>query len=281
MMEQHNWPRIIAVSRELLRVLKQTSATIPPKPAESRADSLQFSAVNHQVGNLWTQIYHLLTIDPNDPDGCHWVDDDKGKSTVRIEDDDGNVTEHVAWSVTVADGLWLCYQEHHEIRADVLRLWQVFSRTITPRFNEFGRWPTYSEAELNEFEAALDALDRATKGQGDEAADDPPAAVHSPDFRSVNWFGKQYSFTGNQAAAVKLLWEAWQSGAPDVGGETLLQAADASTQRIDVVFRGNAAWGAMIVQGGTKGSYRLAEPTAILRSGQSGQRKKTSARARK
>jgi hypothetical protein len=119
----------------------------------------------------------------------------------------------------------------------------------------------------------------STKGQGDEAADDPPAAVHSPDFRCVNWFGEQYSFTGNQAAAVKLLWEAWQSGAPDVGGETLIQAADASTQRIDVVFRGNAAWGAMIVQGGTRGSYRLAQMAA--NSAKAGKRKRKSASTRK
>lgn len=125
-------------------------------------------------------------------------------------------------------------------------------------------------------EAAITAPERDT---GDEAADNPPAAVHSPDFRSVNWFGKQYPFTGNQAAAVRLLWEAWQSGAPDVGGETLIQAADASTQRIDVVFRGNPAWGAMIVQGGTRGSYRLTEPA--VNSSKAGKRKRKSASTRK
>lgn len=90
---------------------------------------------------------------------------------------------------------------------------------------------------------------------------DPPAVRHSPDFRSVNWFGKTYSFGPNQAACVKVLLGAWQSGTPDVGGETLLQAADAETQRVDVVFRGSPAWRTLIVQGETKGSYRLADPS--------------------
>lgn len=98
----------------------------------------------------------------------------------------------------------------------------------------------------------------------------PPSATgtaaglvsHSSDFRSAHWFGTQYSFTPNQAACVKVLWKAWESGACDVGGETLLEAADASTNRVDVVFRNSLAWGTMIVRGRTKGSYRLIEPAA-------------------
>lgn len=87
-------------------------------------------------------------------------------------------------------------------------------------------------------------------------------ARHSPDFRSVSWFGESYSFTANQAACVKILWEAWENETPEVSGAHLLEAADVqdSTQRIDLVFRGNPAWGAMIVPGKTKGVYRLKEP---------------------
>lgn len=39
---------------------------------------------------------------------------------------------------------------------------------------------------------------------------------HSPDFRSVRWFGESYTFTENQALRVKLLWENWERGTPDV-----------------------------------------------------------------
>jgi len=83
--------------------------------------------------------------------------------------------------------------------------------------------------------------------------------THGDDFRAVVWFDKRYSFTKNQAPAVKLLWEAWESGVLDVGDETLLMAVDheAPRARLSTLFRGHRAWGKMIVQGETKGSHRL------------------------
>jgi hypothetical protein len=66
-----------------------------------------------------------------------------------------------------------------------------------------------------------------------------------------------------------------------VGGKTLLEAAEASTDRIDVVFRDNSAWGTMIVQGVTKGSYRLAESACESPKPPEPDTKKTSRRARK
>lgn len=83
--------------------------------------------------------------------------------------------------------------------------------------------------------------------------------THSPDFRSVKWFSVGYSFTANQAACVKLLWESWEQGCPEVGGATVLEAAGIHTERFDHVFRGHPALGKMIVPGQTKGSYRLQE----------------------
>src|SRR5580765_3577419 len=49
-----------------------------------------------------------------------------------------------------------------------------------------------------------------------------PPARQSPDFRSVWWFGQEYSFTETQARVVKLLWEAWKNETPDIGHRTLL-----------------------------------------------------------
>jgi hypothetical protein len=91
--------------------------------------------------------------------------------------------------------------------------------------------------------------------------------AHSPDFRSVNWFGTIYSFTANQAAVVRVLWEAWEAGTPEVGDETLLRAVDeeAPPDRLANLFRGHPAWGAMIVTGGSKGSRRLAEEISDTR----------------
>jgi hypothetical protein len=84
--------------------------------------------------------------------------------------------------------------------------------------------------------------------------------THSMDFRSVYWFGRKYTFSENQAACVKVLWEHWEKGTPEFGGKTLLTVAESDGERIDLVFRGNPAWNTMIVKGETKGTRRLQEP---------------------
>ena len=76
-----------------------------------------------------------------------------------------------------------------------------------------------------------------------------PDAAHSPDFRSVRWFGQTYTFSPNQAACVKLLWENWESKTPEVGLHCILETAGVVATPPDHVFRGHAAWGTMIVPG--------------------------------
>jgi len=85
---------------------------------------------------------------------------------------------------------------------------------------------------------------------------------HGDDFRTVIWHGRSYNFTVNQALVVRVLWEHSERGTPDVGSQTLLSAVDheAPPARMDVLFRGNPAWGKMIVAGSTKASYCLAKP---------------------
>ncbi len=85
-------------------------------------------------------------------------------------------------------------------------------------------------------------------------------AQHSLDYRSMHWFGTDYTFTVIQAVIVKILWEAWEAGAPEVGTDTLLEAADSKTSRLIDLFRGCSAWGTMIVDGSTKGSKQLSGP---------------------
>ena len=90
-----------------------------------------------------------------------------------------------------------------------------------------------------------------------------PPAAHGPDFRSVNWYGQKYTFTGSQAAVVKILWHSWEKGCPDIGLATLLEAADAAftTTRLKDVFKGHPALGLMIqATPKRKGLYRLVVP---------------------
>jgi hypothetical protein len=86
-------------------------------------------------------------------------------------------------------------------------------------------------------------------------------ARHSLDFRSICWFGTVHSFTSTQAAVLKLLWESWEQGTPEVGGDTLLVAADSTAQSLRHVFRGHPTWGTMIIQG-RRGTYRLNPPAS-------------------
>lgn len=82
---------------------------------------------------------------------------------------------------------------------------------------------------------------------------------HSPDFRSVHWFGTPYTFSPTQAAIVKALWEAWESGTPEVGTSALLEAADSTSERVDHLFRDHPAWGELIVTP-RRGMVALQEP---------------------
>ena len=85
---------------------------------------------------------------------------------------------------------------------------------------------------------------------------------HSRDFSAVTWHGQFFNFTASQAKIVALLWEAWLNGTPDLRQETLLDAAGSETKRLVHLFKDHPAWGTLIVPGGGKGLFRLAEPPA-------------------
>lgn len=85
-------------------------------------------------------------------------------------------------------------------------------------------------------------------------------AAHGPDFASVQWFGTTYTFTATQAAAVKILWKAWEAGTPAVRQETLLDGAASDAGRVSDIFTDSEAWGTMIRQGSKRGTFQLCEP---------------------
>ncbi len=121
---------------------------------------------------------------------------------------------------------------------------------------EFHRIPReVNSMRLTEFVAKLAAIDRNWP-----TSEPQRGAKHSPDFRSVNWFGALYEFTPQQAACVKMLWEAWKNGTPTVGDATVLETAGSDAERLPLVFRDHLALGTMIIDGQTKGTHRLADP---------------------
>ena len=91
------------------------------------------------------------------------------------------------------------------------------------------------------------------------SAHNSPPTKHSPDFRSVHWFGASYTFTPGQAAVVKILWVAWENGTPEVGGDYLLGQSGLESGRMSDIFKRHPAWSNMIVEGQGQGTFRLAE----------------------
>jgi len=89
----------------------------------------------------------------------------------------------------------------------------------------------------------------------------------SSDFRSCRWGTEQFTFTAQQAACIRVLWESRQRGTPDLSQITVLAEvesamADSRKPRLRDLFRKHPAWGTMIVKGLARGTYRLADPLA-------------------
>jgi hypothetical protein len=119
------------------------------------------------------------------------------------------------------------------------------------------------------FKAAYEA--RQSERSQPEPTDPAKSFDHSPDFRSVQWGRKLFTFTRQQADCVRVMWQARQKGAPELGQVEILNEAesalaDEDKPRLRRVFqlRGKMhdAWDLMIVKGQRKGCYRLAEPPA-------------------
>ncbi|MCK6619733.1 MAG: 7-cyano-7-deazaguanine synthase [Calditrichaceae bacterium] len=88
------------------------------------------------------------------------------------------------------------------------------------------------------------------------------AFSHSDDFRSINYNGFAYTLTSKQAEVVKLLYNAWEQGTPDIGQGFILTKLDPddkrSNRRLRDVFKSTPeVWGTLIIPGSKKGTYRL------------------------
>jgi hypothetical protein len=122
--------------------------------------------------------------------------------------------------------------------------------------------------EVEVLGTTYEILDFLAQQQSAEAP--PPAADqaplprcrHSVDFRDVVWNGVSYKFGRLQAISVKVMWQAWENGTPELGQRTILAEAGSDSTKLVDVFRNHPAWGVMIVTGSTPGTYRLSEPEA-------------------
>lgn len=85
-----------------------------------------------------------------------------------------------------------------------------------------------------------------------------PGFRHSADFRSAKWSGQPYSFTPQQAQVVEMLLGAYLNDTPDLGQGYLLDRIGTTAGELRFTFRDNAAWGTLVVNGGTRGAFRLA-----------------------
>jgi len=107
------------------------------------------------------------------------------------------------------------------------------------------------------------ASDRICSGDAVPRANGARPRAHSSDFGTLVWNGTEYKFSKTQAACIKILFENWQNGTPEVMGETLLEASLSSREELRLIFRNSGAWGTLITSP-RKGFYRLAEHAAVL-----------------
>lgn len=84
---------------------------------------------------------------------------------------------------------------------------------------------------------------------------------HSADYSSVRWRGRMYTFSPNQRAVIKLLWEDWEQGGRGLGQAYLLERAGGETKgRLSDLFKHEHAWKTLIVNGARKDVFRLDLP---------------------
>jgi hypothetical protein len=145
------------------------------------------------------------------------------------------------------------------VRMAGLRLWPLM---------ELREWAAAGMPRRREWLALKESSETPSspnRQRVDLSGGEEPPIEFSRDFRSCRWGTKQFTFTAQQAACVRVLWESRQRGTFDVSqitvlGEAESAMADSPKPRLRDLFRSHPAWGTMIVKGSTRGTYRLAEP---------------------
>jgi len=91
----------------------------------------------------------------------------------------------------------------------------------------------------------------------------PTGAIFRPlteDFITIEWEGRRFELPRMAAAAVKVLYQAWKSGAPEMPQQAVLKRIKSKNSRLHDVFRGTGLWNALVVPGERLGTRRLNLP---------------------
>ena len=96
------------------------------------------------------------------------------------------------------------------------------------------------EKQLNSAMRAIQnaaaSLATGAGGLGPTEAEQLGLATHSDDYRSVKWYGADYTFTPKQAKCIKALWKAWKSNT-HVSKDDLIRACDSSGTEVKDIFK--------------------------------------------
>lgn len=139
----HEFKVIVAATRELVQVLR----TGRPLPNTQHAPSYYVISVLHQVGNLASLIAFWFTRDP------------KTDTNVRAD--------------KAGYHLYGFYRGRPDLRSAMLRLWSLFNELVVPRWQaarDGTQLPHFSDAELDDLEAAADELNRAAEPRHGQTA---------------------------------------------------------------------------------------------------------------
>ena len=102
---------------------------------------------------------------------------------------------------------------------------------------------------------ALEAAARSLPaGKGREPV---PGFRLSDDGRSANLHDRTFGLTTQQTQVVEMLLDAYLNRTPDLGQAYILERIGSTSEELRDTFRGNDAWGALIVPGSTRGTFRL------------------------
>ncbi len=99
------------------------------------------------------------------------------------------------------------------------------------------------------------AINQEVVHRSGTVASAPPVSF-SPDFHSVQLFGEQIILTPRQAKLISILYEAHESGHPNVSKARLLEAIEAETSDVRDFFRKTPLW-KTVVYSERRGTYRL------------------------
>lgn len=172
----------------------------------------------------------------------------------------------------------ICRKEFGEASLDGGKTWQRLPSYLTEQIGSLARRDRWvrdldciaAAVELQVNQARKSDVTATVAGAPSQMREIAPVDStepfhHTPDFRSIRWGSKSFSFTEKQAACVRILFEAWQKGTPELNQVTILAAAESSLSdnavpRLRDLFRRHLAWDVLIVKGQQKGCYRLSDP---------------------